>query len=238
MFRLFRRIRREAIDAGKVRTYFLYALGEIVLIVVGILLALQVANLDEERKEDLREREALSLLRANLTEEIAEFERFLDARIETDIPYLTRIYEKDWQGLALDSLPLTGTRYFNFQPFNSTYEGLKSSGELALITNDDLRARLIAYYEREHIHLADWSVWHRNFVINTLEPYMYNELYMNPEELVEDVDHLEGQLATRRLNSLISQQIGALRRVGVELEEARGYAAEIVALIDRELEAG
>ena len=238
MLLLFRRIRSGAIDTSNVKKYLLYAVGEIVLIVIGILIALQISNLDESRKTGIEEATALRLLRENLEDEVAGFDAWIRTRVETDIPYLTRIYEKRWDGIPLDSLPLVGTRYFNFQPFDATYEGLKSGGELSLIENDGLRGKVISYYEREHVHLADWSSWHKNFVTNTLEPLMYDELYIGPDELVADVDHLERQLGTRRLNSLISTQIGSLRRLGVEIEEAKGYAEEIIAAIDEELAGG
>lgn len=217
------------------RKYLLYAVGEVVLIVIGILIALQVSNLDQSRKTAADEAAVLRLLRSNLQDEAAGFDEWIDTRVETGIPYLTRIYEKEWDGVPLDSLPLLGTAYFNFQPFDATYQGLKSGGELDLIGNDELRGKLIYYYEREHVHLADWSSWHKNFVTNTLEPYMFDELYINPQELVSDLDHLKRQLETRRLNSLISTQIGSLRRLAVEIEEVKGKAEELLRLIEAEL---
>lgn len=238
MLLLFRRIRSGAIDTTNLRKYLLYAAGEVVLIVIGILVALQISNLDESRKTELEETTALRLLRENLEDEVADFDRWIGTRVDTDIPYLIRVYDKQWDGIPLDSLPLLGTRYFNFQPFAATYEGLKAGGDLSLIENDVLRGKIVFYYEREHVHLADWSSWHKNFVTGTLEPYMYDELYIGPDERVTDVDHLERQLATRRLNSLISTQIGSLRRLGVEIAETKDYAEEIISLIDEELAKG
>lgn len=51
MFTLFRRIRQKLIDSGSVLKYLLYAIGEILLVVIGILIALQVNNWNEERIE-------------------------------------------------------------------------------------------------------------------------------------------------------------------------------------------
>lgn len=50
MFRLFRQIRQQLMQQNKIRSYFLYAVGEIFLVVIGILLALQVNNWNEHRK--------------------------------------------------------------------------------------------------------------------------------------------------------------------------------------------
>ena len=63
MFLLFKKIRLYLLGQGKVKRYLLYAAGEIILVVVGILIALQVNNLNELRKEKgLEKRYYLSLL--------------------------------------------------------------------------------------------------------------------------------------------------------------------------------
>lgn len=52
MFRFFRQIRQRVLTQNRVSRYFLYALGEIVLIVIGIMIALQLDNYNEERKKE------------------------------------------------------------------------------------------------------------------------------------------------------------------------------------------
>jgi hypothetical protein len=51
MLKFFRRIRRGLLESGKFRNYTLYAIGEIALVVVGILIALQISNWNEQQKE-------------------------------------------------------------------------------------------------------------------------------------------------------------------------------------------
>lgn len=223
------------IDRGKIRKYLLYAAGEIILIVIGILLALQINNLNEARKTEQRANDALSLLRTDLTREIAEFERYRQQKNDRDIPYLRDIYNKNWDSMAMDSLALIGTGYFNFQPISSAYQGLKSSGNLMIIDNEELRDAIVFYFERQHVHLTDWSTWHKNFVTNTLEPYMFNELYISPDELVADIDHLKQKLGERRLNSLISTQIGSLSRLDKEIQDSTILAEAIIQMIEEEL---
>jgi hypothetical protein len=232
---VFRRLRSDLIQRERVLKYLLYAVGEVVLIVIGILLALQMDELRERRGDAEREREALSLLHDDLTRDVTEFDRHKRQRTESAVPYLRAILDGEWDGIPLDSLPLKGTPYFNFQPHNSAYQGLKSSGTLSLIQSDSLRDEVIQYYEWEYISLSDWSSWHKNFVTNTLEPYMFNELAMGPDELVTDLDHLKVQLEGRRLRSLLGTQIGSMTRLDEQVEEAREHAVRTIAHIDRVL---
>jgi len=235
MARIFRKKRIQFIDAGKFKKYAYYAFGEIVLIVVGIFLAFQVNYLSESRKNRLTETTVLSLLREDLVRDVTEFDGYVANKVDPVVPYLTDIYNGSWDAVPLDSLPLLGTSYFNFQPFEAAYQGLKSGGRLSVIDNDSLRRKVIYYYERQYVTLHDWSSWHKNFVTNTLEPYMFNELYIGPDELVSNIDHLKTRLEERRLNSLISTQIGSLRRLREQVQEVRHLAAEIVRDIDTEL---
>ena len=55
MLTLFKRIRKSLIESGSARQYLLYAIGEIALVVVGILIALQINNWNEERKNRKKE---------------------------------------------------------------------------------------------------------------------------------------------------------------------------------------
>ena len=66
MLRFFRHIRKKLIEQDKVRNYIWYALGEIFLVMIGILLALQVNNWNEEWKEKKLSDEYLSRIAEDL----------------------------------------------------------------------------------------------------------------------------------------------------------------------------
>jgi hypothetical protein len=53
-------------EKNKTGTYFKYAIGEIVLVVIGILIALSINNWNENRKNSIEENEILSSLLENL----------------------------------------------------------------------------------------------------------------------------------------------------------------------------
>ncbi|MCW5518091.1 DUF6090 family protein [Muriicola sp. Z0-33] len=63
MIKFFRRIRQQLLTENKFSKYLLYAIGEIVLVVIGILIALQINNWNEQRKTNLKEQTLLTALR-------------------------------------------------------------------------------------------------------------------------------------------------------------------------------
>lgn len=55
MFKFFRHIRQQLVSEGKTAKYFKYTIGEIALVVIGILIALQINNWNEDRKANFNQ---------------------------------------------------------------------------------------------------------------------------------------------------------------------------------------
>jgi hypothetical protein len=66
MIKFFRKIRFNLMEQNKTSRYFKYAIGEIILVVIGILIALQINNWNESRKSKTFETEILTQIQANL----------------------------------------------------------------------------------------------------------------------------------------------------------------------------
>ena len=69
MLRFYRQIRKSLIEQNKIRAYFLYGVGEIFLAVIGILIALQINNWNENRKTDLNIETSLAALKSDLAQD-------------------------------------------------------------------------------------------------------------------------------------------------------------------------
>ena len=63
MIKFFRKIRYNLMETGKTGKYFKYAIGEIILVVIGILIALQINNWNESRKERIKEKAYLTRIK-------------------------------------------------------------------------------------------------------------------------------------------------------------------------------
>ncbi|MFK7758244.1 MAG: DUF6090 family protein, partial [Flavobacteriales bacterium] len=75
MIKFFRKIRQSLLREGKVSRYLLYALGEIVLVVIGILIALQINNWNHEHKERHQEVKLYENLLESLTADSIDLQR-------------------------------------------------------------------------------------------------------------------------------------------------------------------
>ena len=75
MIKFFRKIRQKLIEQQKVRSYLLYAIGEIILVVIGILIALSINNWNEQRKEQNRLLNIYSLIYADIENDKQDLKR-------------------------------------------------------------------------------------------------------------------------------------------------------------------
>ena len=154
MLFIFRKLRRSFFLPGKVRTYVAYAIGEIVLIVVGIMIALEANEWKEEHRDRIEGKEVL----VRITEEVRASLRFnseLQSVVQIKNEALMVVREaikgnpiKDktvFLSKVSDSL-----RHDMDHPFvpRTTFDEIVDSGKLSLIRNIELRNHIMHYYNR------------------------------------------------------------------------------------------
>ena len=130
-------------EQNKTSSYLKYAIGEIVLVVIGILIALQINNWNENRKDRANEsvylKELLIDFEINLQKSIE-----VTSRIEEVIPSLSGLLEQsalENPTISLDSIN-NAFKFLNSMPaYSSTdraYNNLIGSGDFKLITNSNI----------------------------------------------------------------------------------------------------
>jgi hypothetical protein len=163
MIEIFRRIRQNLLFENKTGKYLKYAIGEIVLVMVGILLALQVSNWNQDRKDRISERKILDNIHRD----------FLQNKIGFDFAKAV-----NYQSLAaLDSMialfPLERDSLKNaafwehylliqnhtYNPYSSSVDLVVNSNSLQLIQDEELQEYLASwkdilldYQEEENIY--------------------------------------------------------------------------------------
>ena len=240
-------------EHGKLKRYAGYALGEIVLVVAGILIALQINNANEARLEREREARYLENLKVDLEYTIRELDRFIETR-EDRIASGLRMIE------YFNGRPLEDLSDFNYHNINvhlvvryyqniNTYEELVNSGNLGLISNQAIKNGLMdlgLLYEQlkgdeDHMRFdLEGYVYAPFFDAVDIEPmtraYVHTASGGQEGAAValsrEDVETLLDDVRYKNGFTLV---IYMMRAINERFTAMRAIADELVAQIDQEL---
>lgn len=160
MIKFFRHIRKSLLIKNENSKYFKYAIGEILLVVVGILIALQINNWNEDRKSTNKEIEILTDFKSGLEFDLLQLDSILDHydrakaslniildHLENDLPYADSLAVHFFNStLIYDSGGLT----------DGVFETLKSTS-FDLISNKEIRDLIIFVYGEQNPWMKNWE---------------------------------------------------------------------------------
>ncbi len=150
MIHFFRHIRKRLLGESRFSKYLIYALGEIILVVLGILIALQINNWNERRKANEKEQALLIEINREFKENRAQLNSIIEfnkgslascdsllAKFplkaeRSSINYLIKYMDRSFQN-------------FTFNPTDGTINAIINSSSFDLIKNDTLRRYLISW---------------------------------------------------------------------------------------------
>jgi len=148
--KIFRKIRLELLSENRTGKYLKYAVGEIVLVVIGILIALQINNWNEARKEEKSLKEYLVKIKSHTLKDLQQLEEITKGR--TQIAELckkarVRILDKtEDEDLILFMSSGFAFADLYFKPNTGGYEALKNSDYFGKINNTPLDSLLTRYH--------------------------------------------------------------------------------------------
>ncbi|WP_299335495.1 DUF6090 family protein [uncultured Psychroserpens sp.] len=145
MIKFFRHIRRSLINQNQMGKYFKYAIGEILLVVIGILIALQINNWNEKQKDIEKEQQILLSLREEFKQNIKELE-FDHALNEESLNAIVALMNFDhtnaFETKTIDSLLGQMYNYATFDARLGVMNDITSSGNLEIIRDSKLKYAL------------------------------------------------------------------------------------------------
>lgn len=135
------------LSENKFSKYLIYAIGEIILVVIGILLALQINNWNENRKENAKIDTYLESMLVDLNNDATYFERMV-LNFDKEIKVNSSIFEsKEYQTLSFDSIVLKITSYFtDYKIINQTFQKIENSGLANRLGSEKLNNAINDYY--------------------------------------------------------------------------------------------
>ena len=162
MIKIFRKIRQNLLMENKTGTYFKYAIGEIVLVVIGILIALSINNWNEGRKNDIAEKEFIKGIHNDLTQD-KEYIKLVITKIKPKIVAFnilndnsSKIFIDDKSQIdsLLQKYLFVGQR--TFYPISGTYQSAVSGNKINTYKNKEISS-IIKLYNSTYSRLLDNS---------------------------------------------------------------------------------
>lgn len=182
MAKAFRIGRMDSIEGRKFNRYALYIIGEVLLIVLGILIALEIDNRNKVKENRKKEIVYLQSFQEDLRKDIGVIKAQLQAKealyseleeVFRDFPELQNRSEADLLEISNRLAPIAGQNIFVCNC--STFDAIQNSSDMQVITEFKLVQLLFNYYTHLNMIFAHDDLSNQ-YIRNVVEPYVYNKL--------------------------------------------------------------
>jgi len=249
------------IKENKLSKYLLYTIGEIILVVIGILIALQINNNNESRKERIVEKSYLERLVIDLEENEILWEKTIDRKekqLEAAHAFLNFRFSKN-QDTVLKIIPyfqILGT-WKDININQVTFSEMVSSGNLNIIANDSIKIKLLSLNKLYKAILNRQDILEAEHRLRLLNPTMTilntsNTFVLDPEqskiiqrEFSQEEMTIYANEFQKELTSLINDKVFINGVAGIfynaesqfqEFKQAIKEVNDLIILIRKELE--
>ena len=168
------------LNENKMGRYLKYAIGEIILVMIGILLALQVNTWNNNRELKKEELQIMKSLHKEFSQNLVKFDRVYKFHLNRKKSIET-IMSIETKSTSVDSLMklLGGVRgNYTFDPYQGIYNSIINSGKIELISNDSLKQDISKFQDL----LSDYQeeeTGTMGFVTSNLYPFILDNLKIN-----------------------------------------------------------
>ena len=230
MIKFFRKIRQNLLMENKTGKYFKYAIGEIVLVVIGILIALSINNWNDNRKNRISERKLLDNIHRDFVQNKIQFDTVKAINYRNLAALNSRIalfpIKRDSAKIAAFQSypPVQGISY---NPYSSSIKSVINSNSLELIQDEELRKYLVSWedvlldYQEEEIAFFKfnneqlWPYWLEN-----------SDLVSRDQEIIKDL------LSSRKTQNMVVSRRNLIKDIikAIEEEPIENHINEIIRL--------
>jgi len=243
MIKFFRKIRQRLLTENKFSKYLIYAIGEIVLVVIGILIALQINNWNELRKTHIQDMEFLNNLKVELTVDISSLSdrKSHYQRINDNIKNTIKLFDRGAQSLTPaehHEIVLALSQFQMFSPIDKNVNRndlFIAQGTIDRIDKELNRKFLKYLQETIEINAAITKLGEtlQQLEIHQIHPNVdYN--YIDPEENKVYFDFKEIH-NKRDVRNALQRSFGYRRGYIEEMSEKIEEAEKLITMIDNNL---
>jgi hypothetical protein len=178
---------------NKTGKYFKYAIGEIVLVVIGILIALSINTWNENNKSEQEARFQLSKLKDNLNSDKIQLKAAISQTnlYINNLVFCVNVLSNEIDASLDEFLEnfYCLSNLISFNPTRGTFDGLISSGKIELIDNQNLLDTLFSYYN--DYEYKGWDSSLKDYSRNIIIPYLLNFDHITNGDLNEGIDYIQ-----------------------------------------------
>ena len=261
MIHLLRKIRRQLLEGKQVKKYAIYALGEIILVVIGILIALQINNWNEESKAADKEQLILHQLKSEYESNLAQLNEKILMRSEALLACNEILFQMDHPD-SLDEKTIypAMVQIIRDPTFDPIINDIVGTANLRLIQNDTL-VRTLSNWSSEVYQVQELEIDYKKFRTETIVP-TFNRLGLlrnindsvwkdgyTPTEALDKTFNYKfsiGQskrgmdwdqvLQDRELEGVVAQVISIHQITNIQSETLRNRIEQMLGILDREIE--
>ena len=232
MPKFFGKIRQKLLSEGKMSKYLTYAIGEIILVVIGILIALTINTWNDDLKNDAKEKEYLIGLQEDIEKQIVLFDDrtgFYDQLIKTGESLLSDYVTKD-KLLNIDSVnyKLSFLMYTKSYPeVSRTFNELNTTGHLNLIKGKNLKSDIINYYQNSEFTARSINGNVENVNYDQIFPTLKSAVIINLENFGFSSEIVQDEALNKKLGSILEKRMNDPNQ---EFEVVNGITLRILLL--------
>ena len=250
MIKFFRKIRQNLVMENKTSKYFKYAIGEIILVVIGILIALQINNWNENRKQEKRIVGYMQSLVEDLKSDITQFDVSLKSYSKDINKNKRLIINDDYKRLEVDSiLKLVNIFYMPNWTSTQTYEKIKNAGLSESLVTEAVNKVINDYYNVRLKYYSTMLQWDKEYSTQYYNFWFYNDNYESSSTRgyninalpFKDIEQKRKEDLTNLIESTSGRNYirGAIERhehTRKGVKELKLYAENLVEMINKELD--
>ena len=243
--KIFRKIRRRLAAENNVAKYLRYAFGEIGLIVIGILIAMQINNWNEYRKDRIKEKKILHEIEQSLESDMNKQLNPIEKQLEQDLSNVNFIIKTIQNktpysdSLSLKFRSLMFSKAFKWEV--TAYKNLENDG-IDLISNEKLKREILTLYNMTYQELANYISNFSNNLTEFYRPQMRSAFRFDyPEKLNEPryipVNYQALLNDVTFMNSLVTARVN-FQNILKQLKKTREDVSSLKKQISEELDHG
>lgn len=192
MIRFFRLLRQRLLKDGKFRKYFVYAIGEIILVVIGILIAVALGEWRTEIKKEKELQGYYQDIKYDINQDKARmqvFDTLYKSAVKGIVNEIDKMQHKSYnQDSLYSNVPAWMIYIVAFAPSNSTFTEIVSSGKLQLFKNKKLKSQMLNLYNNLYPDLLDRQTANNEFLrtlrtIELMDTYRWMSILDNDDKI-------------------------------------------------------